>query len=244
MAQCPEANLPTGGDFPVSLVRNADDFLLRLRQFAGEYERTFEPLISRLRQQYTGKLEEQLVNDHLEFHARVYFVNAFLAALNWRLDQSPGNGLPNLVPEVPVRSEERRTVRFLDYLGLERDTDRPLLIVETKRPGDPLPRLRSGQPASTYSEIIARGCSGEALSGEWNNWLETSLKARARSTRVHPLDHAHIALGPFRWDTSLRRPRGIRFSPGRLAITSLGLFGPCVRRAHAPVLPEPSTGSR
>ena len=187
MAQCPEANLPTGGDFPVSLVRNADDFLLRLRQFAGEYERTFEPLISRLRQQYTGKLEEQLVNDHLEFHARVYFINAFLAALNWRLDQSPENGLPNLVPEVPVRSEERRTVRFLDYLGLERDTDRPLLIVETKRPGDPLPRLRSGQPASTYSEIIARGCSGEALSGEWNNWLET-LRDYVRSVQIRTAD--------------------------------------------------------
>jgi len=50
--------------------------------------------------------------------------------------------------------------------------------------------------------------------------LDTSLKARARSTPIHPLDHAHIALGPFRWDTSPRRPRGIRFSPGRLAITS------------------------
>lgn len=97
-------------------------------------------------------------------------MNAFLAALNWRFDQTPDNGLPNLVPESPVRSQQRGTIRFLDYLGLERQTDNPLLIVETKRPSAELPSTL--EPAATYSEIVSRGLAGASLSGQWNQWLK------------------------------------------------------------------------
>ncbi len=155
----------------MSRVRNADEFLLRFRGISHEYERSFGPALSNLRSQYTGRPEEEVLNELLEVHARTYYVNAFLAALNWRLDKKPTDGLPNLVPEVPVRSVEKGSIRFLDYLGFESETDRPLLIVETKRPRASLPRAPT--PAATYSEILSRGLAGDGLIGEWNEWLDT-----------------------------------------------------------------------
>ena len=155
----------------MSMVRNADDFLLRFCRISDDYERTFGPMLSRIREQYTNEPKKQIIKDFLEFHARTYFVNAFLAALNWRIDLPPTDGLPNLVPEVPLRSKERGSIRFMDYLGFERETDKPLLIVETKRPGAMLPQTMV--PASTYSEIISLGLKGGKLIGEWNNWLAT-----------------------------------------------------------------------
>lgn len=150
-------------------VRNADEFLLRFRRIFEDYEQLFAPSIAQIRAQYAGKPGEDLLDYSLEVHAREYIVNSLLAALNWRLDAQPEEGLPNLVPEVPVRSSERGTLRFLDYLGRERQTNNPLLIVETKRPNAELPQ--AWNPAATYSEIISMGLAGEALNGEWSKWL-------------------------------------------------------------------------
>lgn len=151
-------------------VRNANEFLLRLRRISEDYERLFAPCIAQIREKYAGKPEEDLLDYSLEVHAREYIVNSLLAALNWRLDARPEEGLPNLVPEVPVRSSERGTLRSLDYLGLERKTDNPLLIVETKRPSAELPQ--AWRPAATYSEIVMMGLAGEHLKGEWSRWLD------------------------------------------------------------------------
>ena len=85
------------------------------------------------------------------------------------MTRNPEDGLPSLVPEAPVRSQHRGTIRFLDYLGIEAETENPLLIVETKRPSAELPSTL--KPAATYSEVICRGLAGEPLSGEWNKWL-------------------------------------------------------------------------
>lgn len=150
-------------------VRNADEFLLLFRRISDDYGRLFAPGVEQIRQKYAGSPEQSLLPNSLEAHARAYIVNALLAALNWRLDARPEDGLPNIVPEAPIRSEERKSVRFLDYLGLERSTYNPLLIVETKRPNAPLPRTLV--PASTYSEVICRGLAGESLKGDWNRWL-------------------------------------------------------------------------
>jgi hypothetical protein len=84
--------------------------------------------------------------------------------------------LPNLVPEAPIASLEKGTIRFLDYLGLERHTQRPLLVVETKRPSAQLPRLSrpSGDFLSPHlPEVISRGLAGEPLVGQWPEWLST-----------------------------------------------------------------------
>jgi hypothetical protein len=111
----------------VSRVHNADVFLLRLRKIRSDYDRVFGPGIAEIRNKYAGKPEAGLLDQSLEAHARVYIVNALLAALNWRLDARPEDGLPNLIPEAPIRSEEKRSVRFIDYLGLERQTANPLV---------------------------------------------------------------------------------------------------------------------
>jgi hypothetical protein len=156
----------------VSRVRNADEFLLEFRRIRKAYEGLF-PLITQIRAKYTGEPEKGVVDQSLEAHAREYAVNAFLAALNWRLNARPEDGLPSLIPEVPIRSEERGSIRFLDYLGLESHTVNPLMIVETKRPNAQLPS--SWEPASTYldySEVVSRGLAGEPLKGEWNAWLQ------------------------------------------------------------------------
>ncbi len=116
----------------MSRVRNADEFLLRFRKVRKAYEDIFAHRIAQVRAQYAGKPEEGLIDKSLEAHVRVYVVNALLAALNWRLDQNPEDGLPNLIPEAPIRSQHSGTIRFLDYLGMERETINPLLIVETK----------------------------------------------------------------------------------------------------------------
>ncbi len=153
----------------MSRVRNADEFLRRFREIRSAYEDRHARRIAQIRQMYAGEPEQALLDNSLEAHARTYVVNALLAALNWRLDIGPDHGLPNLVPEAPIRSEQRGSVRFLDYLGLERETGSPLLVVETKRPNAQLPR--TSQPVDTYPAAVSRGLAGDPLTGEWNTWL-------------------------------------------------------------------------
>ena len=83
------------------------------------------------------------MDESLEAHIRVHVVNCLLAALNWRLNASPEDGLPNLLPEAPIRSTRAKSVRLFDYLGLESGDNSPLLIVETKRPSTSLPYFPS-----------------------------------------------------------------------------------------------------
>ena len=76
----------------------------------------------------------------------------------------------------PIRSTKRGTVRFLDYLGLERQDDKPLLIVETKRPSEALPCLRITEPGDelmSAAEVLCDGLRGSRLLGDWNEWLDT-----------------------------------------------------------------------
>jgi len=162
----------------MSRIRNADEFLQRFREIREKYDDLFAPSIAELRKQYVGTPQESQLNQILEAHVRAYIVNALLHALNWRMDCRPEDGLPNLYLEVPVLSQRTGTIRFFDYLGLERETNKPLLIVETKRPSARLPQ--AWKPAATYSEIIGRGLAGKKLKGEWNEWLD-DLKDYVRS---------------------------------------------------------------
>jgi hypothetical protein len=188
LAQCTAADVPAGGDLPVTRIPNADRFLLEFRKICGKYEQRFGPHVADVRKNYTDspQAKHPSVDESLEAHIKAYLINALLLALNWRLDLSPETGLPNLVPEAPIQSLARQTIRFLDYLGLERDTDDPLLVVETKRPSSPLPGLielsdNSLHPLSlTYPEIISRGLADTPLTGDWSQWLPT-LKDYVRS---------------------------------------------------------------
>lgn len=165
----------------MSRIRNADEFLVRFRAIQNDYDNRFAPHVARLRAGYTGANPD--VDKILESHVRVYIVNSLLSALNWRMDSEPAEGLPNLVPEAAVESEGRGTTRFLDYLGVERESGKPLLVVETKRPNAILPQLVALSDGG-YSEVIAKGLAGAALRSGWTGWIADmqdyvrSVKAR------------------------------------------------------------------
>lgn len=165
----------------MTVVANADTFALACRRLQGSYESTFKYRIAQVRAQFGKQLPQgerevalDLLDQALEAHARAYVVNGVLGALNWRIESLPEDGLGELIPEAPVLSLLSDTTRFLDYLGLERETNVPLLIVETKRPSSVLPQLTgtARAKAASFPETLALGLAGEALSGSWNGWLK------------------------------------------------------------------------
>lgn len=173
----------------MSQVRNATDFLLRLEDIDRTYKVRLGQVYDRQRELLTsiatGATPGTPRSIVLEAHIRQHFIDEVLAALNWAL--RPQSDLPSqLSVEVPIRSQERRTVRFFDYLGVEVNTFRPLLLVETKRPNS-LPPERHNmaeEVGDSYAGAVAAGLRGYRLRGEWNEWLETlrdyvdSLKAQ------------------------------------------------------------------
>lgn len=165
----------------MTVVANADSFALACRRLRGNYESTFKHRIAEVRAKFGHGLPEDekraaedLLEQALEAHVRTYVVNGVLSALNWRIDSMPDDGVGELVPEAPIHSLLRETTRFLDYLGLERVTDRPLLIVETKRPSSELPKLagESKGKAATVAEALSLSLKGESPSGSWGKWLD------------------------------------------------------------------------
>lgn len=167
----------------MSRSRNAEDFRQKYLKIRSNYEYTYRGQIERVRAMYEyseAAIARSYPDELLEAHFREYFVNSFLQALNWRLNISPDEGLPNLIPESPVASVSRGTKRRMDYLGIERDTQRPLLIVETKRPGSPLPERKKPTDrqaleqsvSDSWPSVIADGLCGQELTGKWNEWLK------------------------------------------------------------------------
>lgn len=167
----------------MSRSRNAEDFRHQYLQIRFRYETTYRGQIERIRAKYerseAGAIPSY-VDERLEAHFREYFVNSFLQALNWRLNISPDEELPNLTPESPIASVSRGTKRRLDYLGIERETQQPLLIVETKHPGSPPPQIKKSSNRQAFEQsvsdslpsVIADGLRGQELMGKWNEWLK------------------------------------------------------------------------
>jgi hypothetical protein len=180
----------------VNRTRNATDFKTAFRGAKLKYEYVFRERIDKLRaalEDAALSLTKADIDDSLEYHARCYIINALLEALNWRLNAKVEEGLPNLVPEAAVRSDASGKRRFLDYLGFEQNTLKPLLVVEAKRLKAPLPLLATlpapgasavaaipVDPVGGPSAIVSRGLAGEKLTGDWNHWL-VELKDYIRS---------------------------------------------------------------
>lgn len=188
MAKRTTTHLPNGGDIPVRRVRNVQEFVRRFGNGRRDYKQLFQKRIEEIRTKYARKSTEKVspeVDDSLEYHLREYLINALLSALNWRLGSSPEDGLPNLVPEAPLRSSAKDTVCFLDYFGVEGADNKPLLMVETKRPKSPLPERQqaTGESAQeSLAEVVCAGLSGTDLKYDWNKWLET-LRDYIKSTK-------------------------------------------------------------
>ena len=187
----------------MSRIRNGDEFRTAFQRARADYDRIFKPQLDRVRALYDplpAARRPPNIDESLEHHARCYVINALLAGLNWRLNFKLEDDLPNLLPEAGVRSQITGRRRFLDYLGIEHRTNRPLLLVEAKRPSAVLPVLLtlpdipSSRPGpssvrgaiavtDTDSVVISRGLAGESLGGDWPDWL-SDLRGYVRSVRV------------------------------------------------------------
>jgi hypothetical protein len=167
----------------VSRIQNAVDFQKKYLDALENYENVHRPRIKIARAHYKKKAENEssyVDDDLLEAQRRQYLIDSFLKALNWRLDSDTQNEFPNLIPEAQIQSSESTNTKFLDYLGLDRQ-NKPLLIVETKRPNSLLPKrvnipgvtdIRTPNEESLAS-IIGSGLKGDKLSEKWNEWLQT-----------------------------------------------------------------------
>ena len=108
------------------------------------------------------------------------FALMLFAALNWRLSEPLAQIPVSLVPEAPVRSMDTGNVKFLDYLGIERQEGKPLLIVETKRPSSSFPSSPGTRQWTTrerehiVADRLASALAGKHLPGEWSRWLKSA----------------------------------------------------------------------
>lgn len=170
----------------MSSIRNATDGQQMFRNALAAFETTYRPRLDRIRQTYSANPSGELpagLGVLLEAHGRNYVINALLAALNWNISLPAAPGATNLVPEAPIPSVADGETRYLDYLGLEQRTERPLLIVEAKRPGSPLPRRKkSERDDRSPAKAILAGLKGDELLYDWDDWLKT-LRDYFRSVR-------------------------------------------------------------
>ena len=97
----------------MSRIRNGNEFLIKFVEIWKAYESNFAPRLEELRSRFAAKPQWQAIQPELEYHRRCYIINGLLAALNWRLDVAPGDGLPNLIPEQPVTSADTGRIRFI-----------------------------------------------------------------------------------------------------------------------------------
>lgn len=145
----------------------------------ADYEEKYSKQLQRIRAAASNNPTGQpppFVDECLEYHARTYIINGMFEALNWPLQCN--DGLPTFVPEAPIESLERGTRRFLDYFGLNPATQKPLIIIEAKRPSLRLPSDEN------LPETIADGLRGQNLGEEWNEILST-IKDYINSVAAH-----------------------------------------------------------
>jgi len=173
----------------VTRVRNANEFLLEMRQIRGRYETEYQPMLDQIRNQLTNHLtktvpqnasrvlEELIIQEEdkaLEAHIRQYLIDPFFETLNWNFKSL------NIVPEAPVRSSTSsgNQIKFLDYYGIESETKNALLIVEAKHPNKSLPKEKYQRISITESsvrEVLLKYLTSPAqskLTDEWKEWLD------------------------------------------------------------------------
>lgn len=220
----------------MSRVRNATEFRDKLVRARAEYEEIYRPRIEAVRASYARDTSGGVpvdVDDALEAHNRHYVINALLNALNWRLDRTLDEGLPNLIPEAPITSATkttktgRPTVRFLDYLGTDSDGVKPLLIVETKRPSSKLPKRKKAGTEPTredYARTVAEGLADTDIGAEWREWLGTLrdyVEAAFKRSGIAP---RRVVITNGRWWIVFRDPADSFLADGKRNAINIQVF--------------------
>jgi hypothetical protein len=158
---------------------HAGQFRDKFASLRADYENTYSQQIQRIRGSASDNPTSQpppIVDECLEYHARTYIINGMFEALNWPLQSD--EGLPAFVPEAQIESLERGTRRFLDYFGLSPTTQKPLIVVEAKRPSLSLPSDEN------LPETIASGLREQNLGEVWNEIL-SSIQDYVNSVTAH-----------------------------------------------------------
>jgi len=169
VARCPEIELSTRGDLPLSYSTqlSATDFRRQFRAIRGDYQSRYGNVLEEARAAF---LDPKSYNDALEAHTRVYRIDRILAALRWNIVSNADEEVANLIPEVQIDPKSGRR-RFLDYFGYERTVDRPLLLVEAKRLNEPIP-IKIGGSTEAMSEMVAGWLRDDSAPPHpWDEWI-------------------------------------------------------------------------
>ncbi len=162
--------------------------------------------------QISTGLTQEAYKEWLEQHARDYFINSLLSALNWSVHSyydAEQYCQANMGVEVRLATE--RTQR-LDYLGFDRDTAAPLLVVEAKRPSLSLPidttvpsNSRTHPAGGAFAEFLSgiqpergRNRSVDHLTSDWCKHL-TQVKNYALGLNASGHLPARVAITNGRW---------------------------------------------
>ncbi len=197
-------------------VRNA---LVQARKF---FDESYVPALTR-----AVASPDALEANLLEAHTRSYFIDHALAALGWRMDMDPKGLPPSAIVEATVRSRSKGSSLRLDYFGFERETNRPLMVVETKRPSFPLPFRRSkGSELSSIPDLLVNS-GDQDLTKDWVEALEQVREYVAATSsppgEADPYGPARLLITNGSWLIAFRKPQQ-HFVEGQPSTTDIDVY--------------------
>lgn len=215
---------------------NANDGQQFFRNELRKFNEHHKSKIEQIRRKYSDNPLNQTppeLDDLLEAHVRRYLIDRLLISLNWNILAEDNFEVTNLVPEAPIVSATHRTTRYLDYLGMDRETGGALLIVESKRLGSPLPalkkRLTTGagkSPELDVAHAILAGLIGDELLNNWGEWLATlrdyflTVEQRGDSTP------RRVVITDGNWCIVFREPKTTLLFPDRSTHDHISIYLP------------------
>lgn len=167
----------------------ASDFRNVFAKIRDDYDRVYGPSIAEFRRRYAAptrmSVDEEKV---LEAHVRTYVIDGLLTALRWTIVPSGDGDGANMIPEAQIDPADGPR-RYMDYLGYENEVDKPLIVVEAKRPSDfPIPATGS---TNTLAAVVSNWLKKpeEAPTG-WSEWLpslQNYVQSVALRSQVYPV---------------------------------------------------------
>ncbi len=146
------------------------------------------------REPYANAEQEKM----LEHTTRAFFFNNLLKILGWRLDIDG-----DVKEEVRIKDN---TTKFIDYVGINKNTQAPVMILEVKAWDKPFVSAKEQKQKKSYAELIVEaikhinkgGLKKTApVIGDWHDYLEQLGGYVKKSNNVykHPVPKAVLASG-------------------------------------------------
>lgn len=177
--------------------------------------------------QLRGKfLAEGDVNALLEHHARAFILDELLDSTGWTTRPAGGDHL-NLLTEAYFKKGYLKTrTLYLDYLGVDRLVNLPLLVFEAKRFGAAGPRVlvelyaqktaarassgRKGKVMSSPEQVMAAAMKLPTwVTGEWREHIKQLKKYVTATKKKFNRPPAVMAIGNGEWLVIIRDPERV-----------------------------------